>query len=346
MSREYLFTKVDLGAGLTLNNRLIMAPMTRSMANDALVATEAMADYYARRSDIGLIITEATLVSKDAQGYPNTPGLFTEAQVGGWKNVTQRVHKNGGKIFAQLWHTGRVSHSFFHGTQPIAPSAIGIEGTVPRSRDLIYGEPRAMIANDFEKVIADFALAAENAKKAGFDGVEIHAANGYLIDQFLHYAANQRTDEWGGTPENMSRFLLALIAAVKQQIQHVGVRLSPAAQFNMQHDLRDVAVFDYLLPKLNALELSYVHSGVAMAKDDHIDYLHGTVTQYIRRHYHGTVIASGGYSPDSAGKTVVRGDADLIAIGRPIIANPDYVEKVRTQKPLVQYDENMLLELM
>ena len=344
MSREHLFTKVDLGAGLTLNNRLIMAPLTRSMADDALVPTKEMAAYYARRSDTGLIITEATQISKGAQGYPNTPGLYTEAQIEGWKNVTQRVHQNGGKIFAQLWHTGRVSHEIYRGEQPIAPSAIGIDGTVPRARDLTYGVPRAMNIDDIELVIADFATAAANAKKAGFDGVEIHAANGYLIDQFLHYAANQRDDDWGGTPENMSRFLFAIIAAVKPQIQQVGVRLSPAAYFNMEHDARDVAVFDYVLPKLNALELSYVHTGIF--EDDPIDYLDGTVTQYIRRHYHGTVIASGGYSPDSAGKAVVRGDADLIAIGRPIIANPDYVEKVRTQAPLVEYDESMLLELV
>jgi N-ethylmaleimide reductase len=303
-----------------------------------------MAAYYGRRSDTGLIITEATQISKEAQGYPNTPGLYTEAQVQGWQKVTQRVHQNGGKIFAQLWHTGRVSHSFFHGTQPIAPSPIGIEGTVPRMRELAYSEPRAMTNDDIETVITDFAIAADNAKRAGFDGVEIHAANGYLVDQFLHYATNQRDDQWGGTPENMSRLLFEIIAAVKKQIQHVGVRLSPAAYFNMEHDARDVTVYDYLLPKLNTLELSYVHTGIF--EDDHIDYLNGTVTQYLRRHYHGTVIASGGYSPDSAGETVVRGDADLIAIGRPIIANPDYVEKVRRQAPLVEYNESMLLELV
>ncbi len=344
MSREHLFTKVDLGAGLTLNNRLIMAPLSRQMADDELVPTQAMAAYYGRRADAGLIISEAALISQEAQGYANSPGLFNPAQVAGWKMVTDRVHQKGGKIFSQLWHTGRVSHSFFHGTQPIAPSPKGIEGTVPRMRELNYGEPRAMNGADFEKVISDFGNAAANAKKAGFDGVEIHGANGYLLDQFLHYDSNQREDEWGGTPENMSRLLLKVIAAVKQHVQYVGVRLSPAAYLNIEHDARDVAVFDYLLPKLNILELSYVHTGIF--EDDPIDYLDGSVTQYIRRHYHGTVIASGGYSPDSAGKAVMRGDADLIAIGRPIIANPDYVEKGRTQAPLIEYDESMLLELV
>ncbi len=343
MSHEHLFSKVDLGAGLSLNNRFIMAPMSRQMADNQLVPTDDMANYYALRAQAGLIISEAALISKEAQGYPNSPGLFTQEQVVGWKNITTKVHNSGGKIFAQLWHTGRVSHSYFHGEQPIAPSAIGIEGTVPHMRELEYGEPRSMNNKDFEKVVSDFAQAARNAKKAGFDGVEIHGANGYLLDQFLHFNANQREDEWGRTPENMSRLLLEIIAAVKQEIQNVGVRLSPAAYFNMNHDPRDVAVFDYLLSKLNFLELSYVHTGIF--EDQHVDYLDGTVTQYIRRHYHGTVIANGSYSPDAASKAVSRGDADLIAIGRPMIANPDYIEKVRTQSPLVEYDESMLLEL-
>lgn len=344
MSYEHLFSKVDLGADLILNNRLIMAPMSRQMADEQLVPTEAMAEYYGQRADVGLIITEASQISKEAQGYPNAPGLFTEAQIAGWKQITERVHQNGGKIFAQLWHTGRVSHAFFHGSQPIAPSAIGIEGTVPRMRDLIYGEPRAMEKSDFEKVIADFGTAAENAKKAGFDGIEIHAANGYLIDQFLHFSANCREDEWGGDPQGMSRLLFEIIAEVKKKIQHVGVRLSPAAYINIEHDVRDVAVFDYLLPKLNSLDLTYVHTGIF--EDADIDHLGGTVTQYIRRHYHGTVIANGSYSPDTANKTVRSGDADLIAIGRPLIANPDYVEKVRTQAQLVEYDANMLETLV
>lgn len=344
MSREHLFSQVDLGAGLNLNNRLVMAPMSRSMASDELVPTEAMAEYYARRADTGLVITEATQISVEAQGYPNTPGIYTGEQIEGWQQITDRVHQKGGKIFVQLWHVGRLSHEFFHGQQPIAPSAIGVEGTLPRMRELSYGEPRAMTAADIEKVVDDFRQAAANAKKAGFDGIELHAANGYLIDQFLHYKSNQRTDDWGGTPENMTRFLLAIIDAVSTEIDQVGVRLSPAAYHMMDHDSRDIAVFDYLLPKLNGLGLSYVHTGIF--DDSHIDYLSGTVTQYIRQHYRGTVIANGSYSADDAARTLSRGDADLIAIGRPLIANPDYVSKVRNQIPLVDYNDEMLTQLV
>ncbi|SFC94784.1 alkene reductase [Pseudoalteromonas denitrificans] len=345
MRHENLFTPVDLGAGLILNNRLIMAPLTRCMADENLVPTETMAAYYGRRADIGLIISEATNISPSAQGYPKSPGLYNDAQVKAWKNITQRVHQNGGKIFVQLWHTGRVSHSFFqNGEKPLAPSAIGIEGHVPRMRELEYGEPKAMTEADITQVINDFAIAAANAKKAGFDGVEIHGANGYLIDQFLHFSSNQRTDEFGGTAKNMSRLLFSVIDAVKKEIEHVGVRLSPAAYFNMEHDVRDVGVFDYVLSKLNSLELTYVHTGIF--EDSHIDYLNGSVTQYIRQSYHGTVIANGGYTAKSGAQTILKGDADLIAIGRPLIANPDYVEKVKTEQVLTEYTEDMLTELI
>lgn len=345
MTTDTLFKQVDLGAGLILNNRLVMAPLTRCMADDELVPTQAMAEYYARRADTGLIITEATLISQSAQGYPNTPGLYNQQQVDAWKAVTQRVHQNGGKIFAQLWHTGRVSHShFLNGEKPLAPSALAIEGHVPRMENLHYGEPQEMTPEHIKQVVTDFGLAAANAKKAGFDGVEIHGANGYLIDQFLHYAANEREDEWGQTPENMSRLLFDVIDVVKKEIEHVGVRLSPAAYFNMAHDAKDVAVFDYVLAKLNSLELAYVHTG--MFEDSKIEYLDGTVTQYIRKNYHGTVIASGGYSAQTGEQAILRGDADLIAIGRPLIANPDYIEKVKTSKELTEYDDSMLAELI
>lgn len=345
MSQDILFNAVDLGAGLTLNNRLVMAPLTRCMADDDLVPTEAMAAYYGRRADTGLIISEATIISPGAQGYPNTPGLFSEAQIAGWKAVNERVHQNGGKIFAQLWHVGRVSHpAFLNGDTPVAPSALGIEGHVPRMQDLQYGVPRAMTNAEIESVIGDFSVAAANAKKAGFDGVEIHAANGYLIDQFMHYAANERTDQWGGSAENMSRFLLRIIDVVKAEIDHVGVRLSPAAYFNMAHDPRDLSVFDYVLTQLEPLDLCYLHTG--MFDDATVDYLDGTVTQYLRRNYTGSVIACGGYSAESAADTVARGDADLIAIGRPLIANPDYIHKVRHQQVLRDYDDTMLEELI
>lgn len=341
-----LFQPVDLGANLTLKNRIIMAPLTRSMADDDLVPTEAMAAYYGRRADAGLIISEATLVSQDGQGYPNTPGLYTQAQIDGWKKVTQRVHQNGGKIFAQIWHTGRVSHSIYHnGVLPMAPSAVPLLGHVPRTENLEYETPRVITKDEIKRVQSQFASAAKNAIEAGFDGVEIHGANSYLIDEFLHWDTNRREDEYGGTVENMTRFLIEIIDQVKAAIPEgkVGLRLSPQAYINLEHDDRDKQVFDYLLPRLNQYDLAYVHTG--MFADEPYEHLGGTVTQYIRQHYRGTLIASGGYSIESGAAAIENGDADLIAIGRPFIANPDFVEKVKQEKALVEYNNDMLNEL-
>jgi 2,4-dienoyl-CoA reductase-like NADH-dependent reductase (Old Yellow Enzyme family) len=344
MSNQNLFDETTLSTGLKLNNRIVMAPLTRCMADDNLVPTEAMAAYYARRADTGLIISEATIISPIAQGYPNTPGLFTEAQVEGWKNVTDRIHQHGGKIFAQLWHTGRASHKIYHhGKLPVAPSAVSLIGRVSRT-DLNYETPRALTTEEIEQTIADYAQAAANAKKAGFDGVEIHGANGYLIDQFLHYSSNQRTDNWGGSPENMVRFALHVVEAVKKEIDHVGLRLSPAAYFNMEHDSRDVDVFNLLLSLLDKKGLSYIHTG--MFDDSHIDYLNGTVTQYLRKNFTGVVIASGSYNAESGADMIARGDADLLAIGRPLIANPDYIAKIKSSSALIDYNESMLTELV
>lgn len=341
MSKSTLFQPLQLAPNLQLNNRLVMAPLTRCMADDDLLPTEDMAAYYGRRADTGLIISEATLVSADGQGYPNTPGLFSRSQVEAWKNITRRVHDKGGKIFAQLWHTGRVSHSFFlQGNKPMAPSAVAMAGRVPRMDGLVYEAPRAMTDADIARVIADFGHAAANAKEAGFDGVEIHGANGYLIDQFLHFQTNQRSDRWGGSVENMSRFLFDVIAAVKNNIEHVGLRLSPVGYYNLEYDAEDLAVFEYFLPKLNDQGLCYLHTG--RLEDEPVDYLGGTVTQYLRRHFAGVVMANGGYSPESAEQSVASSEADLVAIGRPIIANPDYVKRVGAGDELIEYSEAML----
>lgn len=342
---DILFKNVQLSDSLNLNNRIVMAPMTRSMADDNLVPTQAMAQYYARRADTGLIIAEATIITPLGQGYPNTPGLYSDAQIAGWKTVTDAVHQNGGKIFAQIWHCGRVSHPvYLNGEQPIAPSAVALSGQVPRTDDLEYGMPREITDAEIKTIIGQFAQAAANARKAGFDGVELHAANGYLLDQFLHFETNLRTDEWGGNIENMTRMLFEVIEAVKQEIEHVSIRLSPVGYLHIEHDPRDKAIFDYLLPRLNQYNLSYVHTG--MFEDSYQEQLNATVTQYIRSHYKGTVIASGGYDADSGRRALETGDADLIAIGRPLIANPDYVEKVRNNIVLVEFDNEFLNELV
>ncbi len=341
MNQDILFNQYNL----TLKNRIVMAPMNRSMADDELVPTDAMAAYYARRADTGLIITESLMISPSAQGYPNTPAIFTPDQVEGWKKVTRKVHDNGGRIFAQIWHTGRVSHPIYlNGEKPLAPSAVALHGRVPRTDGLRYGVPREMTEVEIRQTIRDFAQAAANARTAGFDGVEVHAANGYLLDQFLHWDTNRRTDAWGGNEENMARMLFEVLDAVKEEIGQVGLRLSPVGYLNLEHDDRDKCVSDYVLQRLNQYDLTHVHTG--MFDDSYQEHLSGTVTQYIRRHYNGTVIACGGYSADSGRTAITSGDADLIAIGRPLIANPDYVAKVRAQQELTSYTEEHLNELI
>lgn len=344
-TKDLLLSEFRLSNSLALKNRIVMAPMSRSMASDELVPTAVMADYYARRADVGLIISEATVIAPLGQGYPNTPGLFTAEQVTGWQQVTQKVHENGGKIFAQIWHAGRVSHPvYLKGEKPIAPSAVGLHGRVPRAEGLEYGMPREMSETEIKQLVKDFAAAAANARQAGFDGVELHGANGYLLDQFLHWDTNRRTDGWGGSRENMSRLLFEVVDAVKQEVDHVGLRLSPVAYLHLEHDVRDREVFDYLLEQLNGFDLAYIHTG--MSEDNYQSHLDGTVTQYIRSLYRGRVIANGGYDADSGRQVLRDGDADMIAIGRPLIANPDYVEKVREKQVLTEYTAAHLESLL
>ncbi|MCL2918253.1 alkene reductase [Shewanella litorisediminis] len=341
---DILFTPVALNERIELKNRILMAPLTRCMADDALVPTQAMVDYYARRADAGLIISEATIIRPDGQGYPNTPGIFNQAQIAGWRKVTDAVHENGGKIFAQLWHTGRVAHPhFWGGTEVIAPSAVGVEGTVPRMRELTYLVPREATALEIAQLVEDYAKAAENAIEAGFDGVEIHGANGYMIDEFLHYDSNRRDDEFGGSPENMVRFPLQVVDAVTSRIgaARTALRISPAAYFNIQPDARDRAVFDLLLSELDTRELAYLHGGIF---DDsvHYDYLDGRVSEYLRRHSRHTLVGVGGYDAETAAAAIASNKFDVIAIGRPFIANHDYVARVREGAELKPYSDELL----
>ncbi|MCF1428623.1 MAG: alkene reductase [Shewanella sp.] len=341
---DNLFHPFKLNDTLTLKNRILMAPLTRCMADDNLVPTQAMADYYARRADAGLIISEATIIRADGQGYPNTPGLFSSAQIQGWRKVTDAVHDKGGKIFAQLWHTGRVAHPhFFGGEYVLAPSAIAVEGTVPRMRELVYTLPKEASKKEIAKLVEDYSQAAANAIDAGFDGVEIHGANGYLIDQFLHHASNIRTDEYGQSPENMARFPLAVVDAISNRIgaERTALRVSPGAYFNMGTDAKDREVFDYFLAELENRQLAFLHLGIF---DDSMtfDYLGGTASSYLRTHYSKTLVGVGGYTPESGSQAITEGKFDLLAIGRPFIANPDYVAKVKAGEPLVEYSDAML----
>ncbi|KQB06121.1 alkene reductase [Vibrio metoecus] len=344
---DILFQPYALNDVITLNNRIAMAPLTRCMADDDLVPTDAMVAYYARRADAGLIISEATIIRPDGQGYPNTPGLFTQAQIAGWKKVTEAVHANGGKIFAQLWHTGRVAHpAFFAGEYVLAPSALGVEGSVPRRRELQYTVPKAASQAEIKQLVADYAQAAENARLAGFDGVEIHGANGYLIDQFLHFDSNQRSDEYGETPANMARFALEVVDAVIARIgaERTALRVSPGAYFNIKADSRDREVFDYLLPELEKRNLAYLHEGMF---DDSVtfDFLGGRVSTYLRQHYSKTLMGVGGFSAETGATAIENNEFDLLAIGRPFIANPDYIARVQQGEELKTYQDSMLTEL-
>ena len=348
-----LFQSYSLNSTITLNNRILMAPLTRCMADENLVPTATMAEYYGRRAEAGLIISEAVIIRPDGQGYPNTPGLFSEEQIKGWKIVTKTVHDNGGKIFAQLWHTGRVAHPHFfeknnNGSNDVlAPSAIAVEGSVPRMRELTYKIPKAVTQQDIDQLVKDYAQAASNAIEAGFDGVEIHGANGYLIDQFLHHDSNRRSDEYGETPENMSRFPLAVIDAIIASIgkDRTALRISPGAYFNMAGDAKDRKVFDYFLNELEHRDLAFLHVGIF---DDamEFDYLEGQASSYIRANYNKTLVGVGSYTPSSANTAIGNNKFDLVAIGRPFIANADYVAKVRQGADLVEYSDEMLTSLV
>jgi len=344
---DNLFQPFALNDSIELSNRILMAPLTRCMADDDLVPTQAMADYYGRRAEAGLIISEAVIIRPDGQGYPNTPGLFTQEQIAGWHKVTTAVHQNGGKIFAQLWHTGRVAHPHFFGSEVLAPSALAVEGSVPRMRELTYQVPKAVTSGDIKQLVIDYAQAAENAVEAGFDGVEIHGANGYLIDQFLHHDSNIRDDEFGGNPENMAKFPLAVVDAIIDRIgeEKTALRVSPGAYFNIAGDSRDRAVFDYFLGELEQRNLAFLHLGIF---DDSMefDYLGGTASSYVRENYKQTLVCVGGYNAETASTAIAENKFDLIAIGRPFIANPDYIEKVRNGSELVEYAEEMLMSLV
>lgn len=341
-----IFNEYKLNSALTLKNRIVMAPMTRAKASDDLLATDDMAAYYARRANAGLIVTEGTVIAADASGFKNVPGIFSDAQIAHWKNVTDQVHREGGKIFLQLWHVGRASHpSFLNGNLPISASETIMSGRISRSPGLTYGKSRAATLAEIKTIISQYAIGAENAIKAGFDGVEIHGANGYLIDQFLHYHTNKRSDEYGSTPENMARFALEVLNACVTAIgaERVGLRLSPGGYLNeIVGDARDAFVFQYLLQALNKLPIAYVHTGNFNDATLFPELGNMTMTEFMRQYYQGTLIASGSYSYEKASEAIAQNQFDLITFGRPFIANPDLVHKLQTQQSLIAYDAAML----
>lgn len=335
-----LFTPISLGAGLVLPNRLVMAPCTRNRCEPDLSPPHDAIEHYAQRADAGLIITEAVLICAEAQGYIDTPGIFQERHRQAWARVVDAVHDRGGRIFAQLWHTGRISHSWFTGTQPVAPSAVldRVERRQQGVSGLFHEQPRALSETEIKGLIDQFEHAARLAQAAGFDGVEIHGANGYLIEQFLRCHTNRRLDRWGGSPASRARFGIEVVHACLRVFGpgRVGLRLSPSAYFgDLLWSEGDNEAYIALLEALAPLKLGYVHTGI---NEDRLDPALGmSATAFLRAHWPHVVIANGGYSIESAGEALRSGQADLVSLGRLFLANPDLVRKAREGAPLCPY---------
>ncbi len=342
-----LLTPTKFGA-IDLNNRVVMAPLTRMRAAQGDVPGQLAAQYYAQRASAGLIITEATQISPLGKGYPGTPGIYSEEQIKGWQTVTSEIHAKGGKVVMQLWHVGRISHTSHHPEQglPVAPSAIAPSGQVFTAQwgQAAYETPRAMTQEDILALIHDYQCAAENALRAGFDGVEVHAANGYLLDQFLQNGTNHRTDEYGGSIENRCRVLMQVLEAVigVWGSDRVGVRLSPYGSFNDMSDSDPVVLFNGVIDRLNPLHLAYLHlieprSTMAGGSDQVVQDMPSTATLFSER-FEGKVLMAGGYNKDNAEEAVTSGHADAVAFGRLYISNPDLVARFAAGAPLTPYD--------
>ena len=320
-----------------------MAPMTRCRSVDNNVPNELMVTYYAQRASAGLIITEGTQISKQGIGYPATPGIYTDAQVEGWKKVTKAVHDNDGRIFLQLWHVGRISHSSYHdGILPVAPSAIKPAGQIYTYKGMQdFQTPKALSVAEIKEIVQEYAKGAKNAIDAGFDGVEIHSANGYLIDQFLRDGTNQRKDEYGGTVENRACFLFEIIKAVSAEIgsDKIGVRLSPSGTFNSMSDSDPKKHFEYICQKLNDFNLAYLHIVDALEGDIR----HGAKIvelSVLRNAYKGMLVVCGGYTKERGNQTIENHQADAIAFGALFLANPDLPKRLKTNAKLNQPDPN------
>jgi len=340
MTQKSLFEPYALGP-LTLSNRIVLAPLTRNRAGAGFVPSEFAATYYSQRASAGLLISEATQISQQGQGYQDTPGIYTQEQIDGWKQVTDAVHAKGGRIFLQLWHVGRVSHVDLqeNGAAPVAPSAIrAATKTFVNNGFVEVSEPRALDLDELPGIVDDFRQAAANAIAAGFDGVEIHGANGYLLDQFLKDGANTRTDAYGGSIENRARLTLEVAAAVMKEIgaERTGIRISPVSPANGVSSSDPQAQFDYLVAQLDTLGLVYLHvvEGATGGPRDVAPFDFDA----LRRRFRNTYIANNGYDLELANARLAENKVDLFAFGRPFIANPDLVERLKTGAPLANLD--------
>jgi 2,4-dienoyl-CoA reductase-like NADH-dependent reductase (Old Yellow Enzyme family) len=328
---------------LTLPNRVVMAPLTRGRAGPTRIPNQVMAEYYAQRAGAGLIISEATTISEQANGWLESPGIYTDAMEEGWKQITAAVHAAGGRMFLQLWHMGRASHSDFHnGRLPVSASAVKIEGDgihTPLGKKP-YEVPRALETWEVPGVVAEYGRAAARAREAGFDGVEIHAANGYLIDQFLQSKTNHRTDDYGGSIEKRSRFLKEVVEAVTAEwpAGRVGVRIAPNGVFNDMGTPNYREQFLHVAGLLDRYPLAYLHVMDGLAFGFHKLGEPLTLVEF-RSMFSGPLMGNCGYDVETAERAVAAGDADLIAFGRPFISNPDLVERFRHGWPLAEQAE-------
>ncbi len=332
---------------LELKNRVIMAPMTRTRAaNPEKAPTDLIATYYEQRAQAGLIISEGTPVSKQGIGYINIPGIYTEAQVEGWKKVTKAVHDKGGKIFAQLWHVGRISHpDLLDGELPVAPSAInpndqafteaGFKPTVT---------PRALTVEEIKQTVQDFKNAAKNAVEAGFDGVEIHSSNGYLFHQFFATCSNTRTDEYGGSKENRARFLFEVLDAVQEvmPIERIGLRLNPSMHglFGITVDEETIPTFDYIIEKLNNYNLAYLHLSEPFTDVTNVPFAEPNIAKRYRPIFKGNLIINKSFTQEKGNQVIAEGDADMVAFGVPFISNPDLPKRFELNASLTEADRS------
>lgn len=332
-----LFSPARFGA-IELANRVVMSSLTRNRAGDGNVPTPLMAEYYRQRASVGLILTEATPMCAEGHGYPRTPGIHTLEQIAGWKQVTAAVHAAGGKIALQLWHVGRISHPDLQpgGALPVAPSAIRPAGqvyTLEGMKDFVT--PRALELSEIPALVERFAQAARDAIEAGFDGVEVHGGNGYLLDQFLRSSTNQRTDAYGGGKENRARLLMEVMEAVCQAVgsDRVGLRLSPVTPFNDISDDNPQETFGYVVRELNALDLAFLDILQGTGGAPRTEWIPFDYDQ-LRALYLGNLIRNNGYDFGTAQQALASGGADAIAFGRLLLANPDLVERFRRGAPL------------
>jgi N-ethylmaleimide reductase len=336
-----LLSQYKLG-DLEFSNRMVMAPMTRCRAIPGNVPNPLAVTYYTQRASAGLIITEGSQVSPHGVGYVNTPGIHSAPQVAGWKKVTEAVHKAGGKIFLQLWHVGRVSHPDFLGNElPVAPSALPFDGEVhtPKGKKK-FVIPRALELDEIPGIIEQFRKGAENAKTAGFDGVEIHGANGYLLDQFLRDGSNRRTDKYGGCLENRLRLPLEVVEAVTSvwDVDRVGYRISPHFSLCSMSDTDPRQTYSRFVEEMNNFELGYIHMVEPVGGRMGATAPDAKLAPVIHDIFEGTLILNGGYDARSGNEAIEKGDADMISFGVPFLANPDLPERFRKNAPLNQAD--------